>query len=119
MVDDSAVGRAWLESVVEDAGAQAISCESLGAANRALDAGPKLALAVLDLDLDGDSSVPLATRLGATVPIAFFTSAPDRVPDPIRVRGAAIFDKARDQTALAQWIARRLEDAGDPARARD
>lgn len=107
VVDDSAVARAWLEALVEDAGASPIVCESVDAACGAIDAAGTLDAVVLDWQLEGGDSEPIARRLPDDVPVAFFTSEPNSVREPLRAR-ASVFHKTRDRDAIATWLRRVL-----------
>ncbi|MEY4268966.1 MAG: hypothetical protein RLZZ58_182 [Pseudomonadota bacterium] len=83
IVDDDALIGMMLADMVDALGyGSARLCDTLAAADAALDGGG-IAVALLDVNLDGAKVWPLADRLAAVaVPYAFLSGGGDVVPAP-------------------------------------
>jgi DNA-binding NtrC family response regulator len=81
LVEDSFFILMELESALVDAGAEAVCCRTVGEALSTLDAQQPFGAAVLDVQLDRETSASVADRLARQgIPFLFYTGQLDGMP---------------------------------------
>jgi DNA-binding response OmpR family regulator len=105
MAEDEACLAFALQDLLDDAGYEVVPARRLADVVRALDGGDDIALAILDINLDGDFVYPIVPRLRERgVPIVF-ASAYDTRAIPAEYRDERILQKPYDPALLLSTLA--------------
>jgi CheY-like chemotaxis protein len=108
VVEDEYAIATELAWVLRQHGAEVVGpAPSVARALALIDAGPPLDGAILDLNLGGEASYPVADALAARATPFVFTTGYDAVDVPARYRDVPCLGKPFDDDALVRALARR------------
>lgn len=109
LVEDSFFILMELESALLDAGAEAVCCRTVGEALSSLDVQP-VSAAVLDVQLDRETSEPVADRLAQQgVPFLFYTGQLEAAPMHAGWPHCKVISKPAPRETIVAAVANLLE----------